>query len=312
MMKILVTCPPMVKQIHEFRPEFEKRGLELVIPDFVQTLTEEELIELLPEMDGWIIGDDPATERVFTAGKSGKLKAAVKWGVGVDNVDFKAAQKLGIPISNTPRMFGNEVADIGISYLLGLARQTFHIDRGVRAGSWPKPAGMSTTGKTVALIGLGDIGLASARRLKGFDMRIIAYDPFTKSTAAEAGVDEILPFPQRLDEADFVMITCALTPSSYHLINSESIALMKDSVFIVNISRGKLIDESALVTALQSGKVKAAGLDVFEEEPLAPHNPLRDFDQCLFGTHNGSNTLEGVRRATAQAMTLLFGYLNIH
>lgn len=310
-MKVLVTCPPMVKRIDEFRARFEEKGLELVIPDFVQTLSEEELIEILPTVDAWIIGDDPATERVFTAGKQGKLKAAVKWGVGVDNVDFNAARKLGIPVENTPRMFGNEVADLGINYLLGVARQSFFIDREIRKGNWVKPAGTSVTGKTVGLIGLGDIGLACARRLKGFDVNVIGYDPFTKLTPAEANVAEITTFPNKIEQADFVLITCALTESSYHLINEQSIALMKDGVYIVNISRGKLIDEPALVKALESGKVKAAGLDVFEEEPLTADNPLRKFDQCIFGSHNGSNTVEAVRRATEKAISLLFGFLNI-
>jgi len=310
-MKVLVTCPPMVKRIDEFRARFEEKGLELVIPDFVQTLSEEELLEIVPTVDAWIIGDDPATERVFAAGKQGKLKAAVKWGVGVDNVDFNAARKLGIPVENTPRMFGNEVADLGINYLLGVARQSFFIDREIRKGNWVKPAGTSVTGKTVGLIGLGDIGLACARRLKGFDVTVIGYDPFTTLTPEQANVAEITTFPNKIEQVDFVLITCALTESSYHLINEQSIALMKDGVYIINISRGKLIDEPALVKALESGKVKAAGLDVFEEEPLTADNPLRKFEQCIFGAHNGSNTVEAVRRATEKAISLLFGFLNI-
>src|SRR6218665_2594625 len=113
-MRVLITCPPMVKRIDEFRSFFENKGVEIHIPNFVQTLSENELIEILPEFDAWIIGDDPATEKVFEAGKAGKLKAAVKWGVGVDNVDFKACEKLSIPIINTPQMFGAEVANIAV------------------------------------------------------------------------------------------------------------------------------------------------------------------------------------------------------
>jgi D-3-phosphoglycerate dehydrogenase len=310
-MKILITCPPMLRGISDLRHFFDERNIELVLPEVVQTLTEEQLLELVPTVDGWIIGDDPATESVFKAGVNGKLKAAVKWGVGVDNVDFKAAEKLGIPISNTPRMFGNEVADIAMAYFLGLARDTYNIDREVRKGNWIKPAGMSLAGKTVALIGLGDIGLATSRRLKGFDVKINAYDPFTKLTAAEANADQLLQFPQDIENADFVILTCALTPSSYHLINGDSIAKMKDGVYIINVSRGGLVNESALVAALNSGKVKAAALDVFEQEPLTLDNPLRQFDQCIFGTHNGSNTKEAVIRASLRAIELLFGYLKV-
>lgn len=311
-MKVLVTCPPMLRAIDQLRYLFEEKGIELITPNVVQVLTEEELIAIVPEVDAWIIGDDPATERVFTAGKNGKLKAAVKWGVGVDNVDFKACEKLGIPIQNTPRMFGNEVADMAIAYFTGLARDSYRVDREVRKGNWIKPAGMSTTDKTVALIGLGDIGLAVARRLKGFDVKINAYDPFTSLTAENAGVDQLLEFPAQLAAADFVIITCALTPSSYHLINKESIALMKDGVKLINVSRGALIAEEALVEALKSGKVSAAGLDVFEIEPLPEKSELRQFEQCIFGTHNGSNTKEAVIRASHRAIALLFGFLGIN
>jgi D-3-phosphoglycerate dehydrogenase len=310
-MKILITCPPMLRGIDQLKHFFEDKGIELILPEVVQTLTEEQLIELVPQVEGWIIGDDPATERVFQAGVEGKLKAAVKWGVGVDNVDFKACEKLGIPISNTPRMFGNEVADMALAYFTGLARDSYRVDREVRKGNWIKPAGMSVEGKTVALIGIGDIGLGTARRLKGFGVNVNAYDPFSKLTAEEAQVNQILPFPEKLEEADFVIITCALTPSSYHLINKESIALMKDGVIIINVSRGPLIDETALIEALNSGKVKSAGLDVFEIEPLPQDSPLRQFEQCIFGTHNGSNTKEAVVRASLRAIELMFGYLGI-
>ena len=310
-MKILITCPPMLRGINNLRHYFDEKGIELVLPEVVQTLTEDQLLELVPTVDGWIIGDDPATEKVFTAGVAGKLKAAVKWGVGVDNVDFKAAEKLGIPISNTPRMFGNEVADMAMAYFLGLARESYKVDREVRKNNWIKPPGISLTGKTVALVGLGDIGLGTARRLKGFDVKINAYDPFTKLTPAEANADEILQFPDQLEKADFVILTCALTPSSYHLVNANSIALMKDGVYIINVSRGGLIDEPALVDALNSGKVKAAGLDVFETEPLPADHPFRGFEQCIFGTHNGSNTKEAVVRASLRAIELIFGYLEI-
>lgn len=310
-MKVLVTCPPMLKAIDELRYLFEEKGIELITPNVVQVLTEEELIEILPGVDAWIIGDDPATERVFTAGKNGKLRAAVKWGVGVDNVDFVACEKLGIPIQNTPRMFGNEVADMAMAYFTGLARESYRVDREVRKGNWIKPPGMSTTEKTVALIGLGDIGLATARRLKGFDVKINAYDPFTSLNAENAGVDQILEFPEGLGEADFVIITCALTPSSHHLINQKSIELMKDGVKIINVSRGGLIDEPALIDALKSGKVSAAGLDVFEVEPLPKDSELRQFEQCIFGTHNGSNTKEAVIRASHRAIDILFGFLGL-
>lgn len=310
-MKVLITCPPMLGQLAEFLPIFEEAGIEVIAPKVVQILSEEELLELVPTVDGWIIGDDQATERIFRAGKAGKLKAAVKWGIGVDNVDFKACKELGIPIINTPMMFGAEVATIAVSYVLGLARQTYYIDREVRAGNWVKPAGMSLAGHTVALIGFGDIGKATARFLKAFDMHINVYDPFAKRTEEDEEAYRFLNFPEELETADFVVSTCALTPATKHLINAESIQRMKDGVRIVNVSRGPIVDEAALLEGLKSGKVHSAGLDVFETEPLPMDSELRSFDRCIFGTHNGSNTIQGVRRASHQAIRSMFEFLEI-
>ena len=146
-MKVLVTCPPMLGMIDSFRNIFEDKGIELTAPNVVQTLSIEELKKIVPEHDGWIIGDDPATHEVFSAGKLGNLKAAVKWGIGVDNVDFEACKELEIPITNTPNMFGSEVSDLAVGYVIALARETFEIDRAVRQGEWPKPRGISLSNK---------------------------------------------------------------------------------------------------------------------------------------------------------------------
>ncbi len=310
-MNVLLTCPPMLRQLAEFRPLFAEHGIEVLAPNVVQTLTEDELIELVPTADGWIIGDDPATERVFRAGRAGRLRAAVKWGIGVDNVDFNACRELGIPIINTPQMFGAEVATVAVSYVLGLARQTYYIDREVRAGNWVKPAGMSLAGRTVALIGFGDIGKATARFLRAFDLHLNVYDPFASPTADDRANYRFLSFPEELHTADFVVSTCALTPQTKHLINADTIARMKDGVRIVNVSRGGIVDEAALVAALKSGKVHSAGLEVFEIEPLPADSELRQFERCIFGTHNGSNTLEGVRRASHRAIEKMVEFLGV-
>ncbi|NUO02547.1 MAG: phosphoglycerate dehydrogenase [Saprospiraceae bacterium] len=309
-MKILVTCPPMLGRIDSFRPIFESKNIELIAPRVVQTLSEEELIKILPEVDGWIIGDDPASERVFTAGRQGKLRAAVKWGVGVDNVNFEACKKLGIPVTNTPGMFGEEVADMAIGYLIGLAREMFLVDRGVRAGQWLKPPGKSLSGKVAALVGFGDIGRAVGIRLGALGMTAQVYDPYAQ-IPENLGHCKKMTFPEGLENADFVIITCSLTPETRHLINRNSLALMKDGVQVINVSRGPIIEEAALVEALVSGKVYAAGLDVFEQEPLPLDSALRNFDRCIFGTHNGSNTVEAVHRTSLKAIQLLFSFLGV-
>lgn len=308
-MRILVTCPPMLGMIDEFIPVAAEKGHELVPAKVTQTLSQEELIDLLPQYDGWIIGDDPATRRVFEAGKAGNLKAAVKWGIGVDNVDFAACKDLGIPIINTPNMFGGEVADVAVGYVIGLARQLFFIDREIRtANKWPKPPGMSLAGKRVGLIGFGDIGRSVAKRLLSFDMQIVAYDPGLQGDGGLTGVERA-EWPQRVEEADFLVFTCSLNAHNRKMLNAEVLARTKPGVLVVNVARGPLIDEQALIAALQSGHVVAAGLDVFENEPLPADSPLRTMPQCIFGSHNGSNTKDAVRRASYEAMEKLFGFL---
>lgn len=308
-MRILVTCPPMLKQLNRFKPQFDALGWNVTAAKTVQVLSVEELIELVPQHDGWIIGDDPATAEVFKAGKAGRLKAAVKWGIGVDNVDFAAARDLGLPIINTPNMFGGEVADLALSYVLALARESFDIDRGIRAGQWPKPAGISLNGRTLGLIGLGDIGRNLARRALACDMKVIAWDPGFSAPPPGLEAVEIAAWPDRIGEADFLAFTCAMTATNRHMLNAETLAKAKDGVRVVNVARGPLIDEPALVAALQSGKVYSAALDVFEVEPLPATSPLRSLDRCIFGSHNGSNTIDAVERASYRAIDLLAGFL---
>lgn len=307
-MKILVTCPPMLGMIDSFRSIFEKYDIEVTTPDVVQTLSIDELVRIVPEHDGWIIGDDPANRTVFQAGKAGKLRAAVKWGVGVDNVDFKACLDLGIPISNTPNMFGKEVADMAVGYVIALARETFQIDDGIRNGLWPKPRGVSLEGKTVALIGFGDIGKNVARRLLAADMSMIAYDPAYNCVAKEKNIRHA-EWPELIELADFIVVTCSLTAGSFHMVNANVLARAKDGVRLVNVARGPIVDEISLVEALRSGKVYSAALDVFEMEPLPKDSYLRYHPRCILGSHNSSNTVDAVLRTSELAIDKLMGYL---
>jgi D-3-phosphoglycerate dehydrogenase len=310
-MKVMVTCPPMLRRIDNYRSIFAERGIELTTPEVVQTLSVEELKRLVPEHDGWIIGDDPAERSVFEAGRAGRLKAAVKWGIGVDNVDFAACSDLGIPIINTPNMFGGEVADVAVGYVIGLARELFLIDRSVRNGGWVKPTGISLSDKTVALLGFGDIGRNVAKRLIAAGMKIIAYDPgFTPAD----GLSDVgsAKWPDRLPEADFIVITCALTASSRHMLNADTLALAKQGVRVVNVARGPIIDEVALCSALESGKVHSVALDVFEFEPLPATSPLRQYERSIFGAHNASNTADAVDRTSLIAIDKLCGFLGLN
>lgn len=301
MKDILVTCPPMLGQIDCFMVPAAARGLRLHAAKVTQILSVPELLAVVPGYDGWIIGDDPATREVFVAGRAGRLRAAVKWGIGVDNVDFAACKDLGIPITNTPNMFGTEVADVGTAYVIALARQLFVIDRGVRAGGWPKPAGISLAGRRAGVVGLGDIGRNLVTRLQALGMQVVAYDPGVTGDLGIAGLERAA-WPQGVEHLDFLIFTCALNQHNHHMLDAAVLARAKDGIRIVNVARGPLIDEVALVAALHSGKVHSAALDVFEIEPFLPDHPLRQFERCIFGTHNGSNSVDAVIRASHKAI----------
>jgi len=300
----------MLGMIDEFRPLFEDAGVELSAPNVVQIMTEEELEALLPEFDGWIIGDDPATRRVLEAGARGNLRSIVKWGVGVDNVDFKAANDLGLKSCNTPGVFGREVADLAMNYVGGLARHSFYIDRQIRsAGEWPKPAGVSLAGKTVALVGYGDIGKNTAMRLIAAEMLVNVYDPAYAGAPTSALRPKV--WPEALGEADFLVFTCPLLPATHHMFNETTLPLLKPGVRVVNVGRGPLIEENALITALETGVVHSVALDVFEIEPLPADSPLRTYPYNIFGSHNASNTRDAVQRVSLLAIERLFGFLGL-
>lgn len=305
---ILVTCPPMLGLIEEFADDFAAAGLDYTPAEVTQVLSEDELIGIVPNHGGWIIGDDPATRRVVEAAVKGRLKAAVKWGVGVDNVDFAAFRDCGVPVENTPRVFGGEVADVALTYVLGLARETYFIDREIRLNNaWPKPSGISVAGRKVALVGFGDIGAATARRLIACGAEVIAYDP---AYAPVEGVEvDTAAWPERLGEADFIVFTCPLNDATSGMFNAGTLPLLKQGVRVVNVARGPVIVEAALIEGLQSGRVHSAALDVFEVEPLPQTSPLRSFDRCIFGSHNGSNSADAVRRVSRIAIGKIAAFL---
>ena len=305
--KILVTCPPMLAKIDTMGSLIETYNFEITTPNVVQTLSERELIEILPDHDGWIIGDDPATARVFEAGIRGRFKAAVKWGVGVDNVDFGACERLGIPITNTPGMFGDEVADLALCYVIGLARDAFYIDRSIRGGSWPKPTGISLKGRVAGVIGLGDIGQCIAQRLQAVGMEVIGWDPRVKEPSDDI---RLYSWPDQVECCDFLVLACSLNEGTRGIIGTDLLPRLKRGVRVVNVSRGGLIDEAALVDGLERGVIDSAALDVFEVEPLHSNSRLRGYPRLIFGSHNGSNTEGAVYRTSERALDLLSTYLN--
>jgi len=309
--KVLVTCPPMLGMIDRF-VEFSKENhnIELIPKKVAQTMSENDLIKIIKDYDGWIIGDDPASAEVFREGKKGKLKAAVKWGVGIDNVDMNAAEDLKIKIKNTPGMFGDEVADLAHCYLVCLSRNVIGIHNGVIKGEWPKHTGHSLRGSTVAIVGYGDIGRCLLKRVLASEMNIQIYDPFINSINSEDPRVKKEIWPNNLSICDFIILTCSLNSSNYHLLDEKIFNMLKNKVKIINVSRGPLINEEELVKNLERGRVDSVALDVFEKEPLPLNSELRRFNNCIFGSHNASNTSQAVEKTSYKAIALLDELIN--
>ena len=305
MKRIFVSCPPMLGERSQIEQLATQWGLEIVCADVVQTLSKEELIAQLPNFDAWIAGDDQADAEVIQHAYNGKLRGLVKWGIGIDNIDTNTVEKLSIKFANTPGMFSNEVADIALGYLISLVRKIPNIDKNVRANNWIKPQGESLSGKTAGIIGLGNIGQALARRLHACELKLVGYDPY----ADNLDHGQIQPWPVHVGELDYLFLCCALTPENRHIINADILSQMKTSAYLINVSRGPLVDEAALVEALQNDQLRGAALDVFETEPLPQISPLITMENTILGSHNASNTKEAVQATNARAVELAAGMI---
>jgi D-3-phosphoglycerate dehydrogenase len=309
---LLITCGHLVRHFPRYAAEIEGHGIAVTMPPVSgQQLDAAQMRGVIAGQRLVIAGDDAIDRAVLETGKAGGLAAVIKWGIGTDAIDKEAARQLGIPVYNTPGVFSEEVADCAAGYVVNLARGLHLMHASVRSGGWRKVEGTSLRGRIAGVIGLGGIGRATCRRLAVFGMKVIGADPVTidPSLLAADGATQV-PLDRLLAESDFIVVTCALTPESHHLLSKQAFARMKRGVRLVNVARGPVIDEAALVAALEAGQVATAALDVFETEPLPADSPLRRFDQLMLGTHNGSNTAEAVQRVNRLTLDLaldLFG-----
>lgn len=326
-MKVLLTCPPMIGQLNQLQNDLKKHNIDITVPEFTGLMSEEELCKIIRNYDGWIIGDDPCTEKVIAEGVKGKLKALVKWGVGVDNVDFDACEKYNVPVTNTPAMFGEEVSDIAINYLLTLTRETHMINKKVREGIWYKPAGRTLTGRKVALVGFGDIGRCVARKCLAFNLDVRVSDPgfyhdMERNGKIKCKYNEELEIPNNIQKVnvcdnlseavkgcDYIVVTCSLNKHTNKMINKEIMKLANKGVIIINVARGPIVVEDDVIELLNDGHVKSVGFDVFEVEPLSRNNKLMKYEQNIYGSHNGSNTVDAVLKTSKLAINKLISYL---
>jgi D-3-phosphoglycerate dehydrogenase len=287
--KVMISAPYMQPVIDRFNPFFEEHGIELVIPSVNERLGEEELLALITDIDGVICGDDRFTNKVLE--RAQKLKVIVKWGTGVDSIDRESARELGIPVYNTPNAFTNPVADSVLGYVLSFARRIPWSSEEMKYGAWEKKPCVALQECTLGVIGVGNIGKAVIRRAVAFGMKTLGNDivPVDRAFLQETKT-EMVSRVALLKQSDFVTLNCDLNPTSFHLIGEKGFALMKSTAYLINTSRGPVIDEKALVSALKKKKIAGVAMDVFEEEPLSKDSPLRKMKNCLLAPHNANSS----------------------
>jgi len=289
--QVLVT-----RKIYERPLQLLREKAEVTLNLEERAMTSGEIIAALPGKMGLLVmGGDPMTCTVLEAGKD--LKIVANNAVGFNNIDLAAATQLKIAATNTPDVLTDTTADLAFSLILGVARRIAEADRFVRAGKWVgwTPGlmiGSDVHGKTLGIVGLGRIGSAVARRGQGFNMKIVYNDIRRLDPAIEQQHQlQFFPLRELLKTADFVTLHVPLAPDTKHLIGQKELQLMKKSAFLINASRGPVVDEKALVEALRSGSIAGAGLDVFEAEPKVTPELLK-MENTLLVPHVGSATDE--------------------
>lgn len=281
----------------------EAAGHELILNEGTVPFTGVELEQLAPTVDAAIVGMDEWDAQLI--GLATRVKILSKLGVGIDNIDGVAAREHGIDVTNAPGANANAVAELALGLMLAASRHIVAQDATVRAGGWDRITGTELTGKRVGLIGLGQTAQHLVRRLKGFEVSVLAYDPYADAEAAAKLDVTLSSIEEVMAQADFLSIHTPHTPATHHLISDEYLALMPSGSVLVNTSRGGVVDEDALYRALQTGTPAAAGIDVWEVEPVDPTHPLLTLSTVVATCHGAADTYEAydqVGRVTAIAI----------
>lgn len=303
MKKILVTDPINEKGIKE---------LEKIADVTVKTdMSQEELIDEIGKYNALVVrSGTKVTREVIEAGKN--LEIIARAGVGVDNIDVGAATEKGIMVVNAPESTSITVAEHTMGLMLTLARKIVLADKSVRRGEWnrSKFMGIELKDKVLGIIGLGRIGSQVSLRARAFGMKILAYDPYIDEESAESVGATLVELDELLKKSDIVTIHVPLTKETKHLISRRELKMMKNSAYIINCARGGIIDEEALIEALENNEIAGAALDVFEEEPPSD-SPLLEFDNVVLTPHIGASTVEAQRDAAIIVANEIKEYLMV-
>jgi D-3-phosphoglycerate dehydrogenase / 2-oxoglutarate reductase len=288
---VLLSAPYLVPALGRFQPVFDHYNIELIVlPQVQERLEEQDLLPLAGQFDGVICGDDRFSAIVLEK-CAPRLKVISKWGTGIDSIDRHAADRLGIQVRNTLNAFTLPVSDTVLGYILAFARRQPWMDRALKNGVWDKIPGRALSECTLGVVGVGNIGKAVMRRARTFGMTLLGNDivPIASDFIIENKV-MMVSLQELLSQADFVSLNCDLNPSSFHLINSNTLSWMKRSAVLINTARGSVVDEPSLIAALQDGWIAGAAMDVFEVEPLPPNSPFLKMDNVMLAPHNSNSS----------------------
>ncbi|MBE1444203.1 phosphoglycerate dehydrogenase [Paenibacillus sp. OAS669] len=302
-MKVVSTSPSFAKYSNEPIEYLEKYGIEL--QHLPEDITEEAFIDAIQDVDAAIVAFNQITEKVLA--RAPRLKLVCKHGVGVDNIDLEAAKKHQVWVTNVPSANKHAVADFAFALMLSLARQIPLANELTKKGEWPRIFGSDVYNKTVGIIGLGSIGKEVARRAGGFDMNVLAYDPYPDHAFAEQHGVSFVKLDELLSRSDFVTLHIALTEETKHFIGADQLKRMKESAYLINAARGGIVHEEALYEALTAGTIAGAALDVFELEPLKEH-PLFALPNFIALPHIAGYTSGAVN---ALGMTCVRNIVNV-
>ncbi|MBM3138141.1 MAG: dihydrofolate reductase, partial [Chloroflexi bacterium] len=272
--KVLLSAPYMLPFVPRFQPVFDHYGCHLLIPEVNERLSANEILAYAGQFDGTICGDDRYTTDVIRR-CAPRLKVISKWGTGIDSIDKETAESLGIRVFRTVNAFTVPVSDSVMGYILAFARRQPWMDDEVKSGKWTKISGRALSECTLGVIGVGFIGKEVLRKAHTFGMKLLATDIIEVSEEFLAQVPvEIVSLDELLSRADFISVNCDLNTTSHHLLNTAAFALTKPTAVVINTARGPIVDEAALIEALESKKIAGAAMDVFEIEPLPQDSPL--------------------------------------
>jgi len=290
MKTVLVTAPYILPEMSRFKPVLESFDLDLIIAEVDERLSEEELLAYAGQFDGTICGDDRYTRRVIEACRP-RLQVISKWGTGIDSIDQVAASELGVMVGNTPNAFTVPVSESVLGYMLAFARQIPWLDDEMKAGRWQKINGKTLSECTLGVIGVGNVGKAVLRRARAFGMRLLGNDivEIPPDFLLEYGV-EMTGLDDLMARSDFISVNCTLNPTSHHLVNAARLALCKPGAVLINTARGPVVDQLALIEALENNLLRGVALDVFEDEPLPANSPLLQMDNVLLAPHNSNSS----------------------